>query len=402
MTRSERLPVLLLGGYRQAPAVARSLARAGYRVIVGVGPHGNPAARSRFAGELWHHTDVGDVDFIDGLRDFAASHDRLAVFPLGDSELLALSQPDSELPPELLPIMPASETVRTCLDKSAAQDFMTSVGVSPPETRTVRSLEELGAALAGVGVPAVIKPDTSLATIAGNKALICSTVEEARTAMPEWPAGASYLLVQEYVRGRRHNCHLVAESGSITARFEQVIVRTDRLDGTGLCVEARSGVPTEELWELCRRITEGAGYTGAACIQFLMGEEGQGIRCLEVNPRMCASCAFPVHCGVDMPLATLEAALRARGWVVDRAGSTSGYRRGETMNWLLGDITGVIEQRGAMSGRDRIRAVSRVFGSAARADVHVTWSWTDPVPTLVMFRGLLRRVGSAVLGRFRR
>lgn len=389
-------PVLLLGGYRQAPAVARSLGRAGYRVVVGVGPHGNPAARSRYAQERWTHRHVSDPAFVGDLLGFAEKHPRLAVFPLGDGELLALA--DADLPPTLVPVMPASATVRTCLDKSGAQELMASVGVTPPKTTLVRSLDSLGSAVATVGLPAVIKPDTSLATIAGNKALICRSVREAESSIREWPAGASYLLVQEYFRGQRHNCHLVSEGGAITARFEQVIVRTDRLDATGLCVEARSGPPTEALWELCGSITQGVEYTGAACIQFLINEEGQ-VRCLEINPRMCASCAFPVHCGVDMPLATLRAVLRSHGWVDEVAvPGPSEYRTGQTLNWLLGDIGGVIEERGALAGRERFRALGRVVASAARADVHVTWSWRDPMPTLVMLYALIRRLASG-LGR---
>ena len=119
---TRRVSVLLIGSFRQTLTVARSLHRAGYRVIVG---HSSPrhfVDVSRAADEVWRYPPL-DVErpepFQEGLtRLLRARPDIRVVFPIDQYQIEYVARHGLDLPPGVALAMANQEAVETCLSKS--------------------------------------------------------------------------------------------------------------------------------------------------------------------------------------------------------------------------------------------------------------------------------------------
>jgi hypothetical protein len=70
------------------------------------------------------------------------------------------------------------------------------------------------------------------------------------------------------------------------------------------------------------------------------------------------------------------------------------YPAGRRLAWSFGDLQGlVLAARQREVGAAQIgRWLYRVVRSAIRADIHTTWSWRDPRPTLAIATAALAKL----------
>lgn len=374
-----REAVLVIGDYQQTVVVVRSLSRSGRTVIMGEHAGRAFATLSRHTQEVWKHPDPSlTTAFAVALDELIARRDDIRwIFPVGESDLLALIACHDQHTHRVQSAMPAPSVVQACLDKPTSYALADELDIPQMQNGTARSFRQLQEYVAKIGTPIVVKCPDSTRLLNGRKALIIRSgdgFERSRTML----AAARYpLIVQAWFDGVRHNCQFAANDGQITAYFEQGVLRTDVSDGTGFGVEGISVPPSPDLQAYSAALVGRLRYSGVGCAQFLVNHETGKSTYLELNPRLDATCELAYRCGVDLPRLAIERT--ALGPVK--------YPVGQRFHWLLGDLRAMNAQ--IKQGQPARRAIATSLRAAAaahrRAHHKLTWDWTDPLPSLYLY-----------------
>ncbi|HVR28073.1 MAG TPA: hypothetical protein VMS86_00950 [Thermoanaerobaculia bacterium] len=394
--------VLVLGSYRQTVTVVRSLARAGYAVVVGRHGRRAPAELSRFTSEVWIHPDPENRRrFADAVVDLVASRPGIGyVFPVSEIEIQPLTT-RGDLGSRAIVVVPGRQALETCLDKRATYAIARELGVPLPETRIVTGRAELERAVESIGFPCVIKRPDSI-VVGGKKAVICGDRSDLETRRATIERERGPLVLQAWVSGHRHNCQFAAREGEILTFFQQKVLRTDEVDGTGLGVDGVSVAPSPELRSYCDALVARLRYTGVGCIQFLVDESTGATALLEWNPRLDATCDLPFRCGIDFPLLALRLAESGCAAAASSAVAVpDGYPAGRRIYWLAGDLNGLLRGLRARDfGVSELLPRLLTMGACAlRREYHLGWSWRDPMPTVFSFWRAARRELGRLAGR---
>jgi predicted ATP-grasp superfamily ATP-dependent carboligase len=399
--------VLLTGNFRQTIAVVRSLARAGHRVVIGRDQERAFTEFSRFTSAVWPCESADRDRFYARVGEFIQACDRKPIlFPVGEFSLERFAVAQERFDAVSTVVMPGREVVERCLDKTALNELALSLGVRLPPTAPFVSRADWEARAREFGYPCVIKRKSSFTLVEGKKALILENEQALARYLGSDDAAIEpeSLILQKYVRGRRHNCHFAAVDGEVIAYFEQKVLRTDAWDGTGYGVEGVSVEPTAEMQRWTEMLARKLGYTGVGCTQFLVDQDEDLGFFLELNPRLDATCALPGYSGYDFPLLAVECAQYRNGNGIRPVAPRSDYPAGVRVHWLLGDLLGwmhAVHHR-EITPREAIRwlrCTVRAFFSHRR---HLTWSWSDPLPTLVLYRQHAGEVFRNLFGGFAR
>ncbi len=390
--------VLLLGADRSQITAVRSLGKAGHPVIVGRDEHSSFAELSRYATEVWDHPPVATepVGFVEAVLDLLRSRSDIRyLYPIGDLEIIRIARIVDRLPETVTPVMADPGIVETCHDKLRQMQLAQDLGVPVAPFALVSGLDDLAGACERIGFPCVVKPRNPMAQLFQRKALILASNDELQRSLPAWPEDHEALLVQREVTGPRHNLYFAAKDGELLAVVEMKILRNQKPDGTSNAVAGVSLPPTPELHDHVRKLAGALGFTGVGCAQFLVGGSDGATTFLEINPRLGANFACVLHCGFDLPRIALDLASGGRPAAADLPQS---YPAGQRFVWTFGDLQGL---RDALTAREigplqAARWFAASLSAAMRADVHVTWSWRDPLPTLALFA---RPVMNRLMGR---
>jgi len=385
--------VLVIGNYRQTITVIRSLARAGYPVIVGHEDHRVFTQFSRFTTEVWRYPGIekSAKDFIAALVEFLTTRPDIAyVFPVGEGDIACLIQHLEAIPSTTGVVMADPGTFNICLDKFRIYEIVSQLGIPQAEYRKVTGYSDLMAEIGHVGHPCVVKPNNALIGIFGKKALILREVEDLKRMLPAWPEGNEFLVLQKFAPGFRHNCHIVADNGRLLSYFEQRVLRTDRPDGTGYGVDGVSFLPTGKLKEYCTALLARLSYSGAGCIQFLVDDRTGSVSFLEINPRLDATCALPYYCGYDFPRMAVQYTEYRRGAISAPPENFSVYPVNKHGIWLLGDMNGWLRALNDddLTFQQALNWLQQTVVTWLQGDCHMVWSWTDPLPACYLFIGL--------------
>lgn len=381
----------MVGNYLPSLSVVRSLVAAGHRVIVGDGGEYSPVRHSRHCHELWQHPPIrrGD-DFLAALNELLAGRPEIGiVLPLLSNYLECLARNHDRLPATPVVAMPQPEVVLACLDKDRMYALARDAGVPHHPVERAHTRAELATACERVGYPCVVRPtsDTDVHLPGDRKAVIWRDQPAMERDLQAWPESLASLLVQRYAPGLRHNVFFAARAGAIIDQVHTRILHTDRADGTGLAVDGITIAPDPRLARSSAALVERLGYTGVGFAQFLVPDEGEP-HFLELNPRHAGSTAIAAHCGLDLALAAVELATGTGAWQVE-----AGFRYpvGRRYVWTSRDLysLSMAVSRSEVGARRALAWLARSLGSAIRADVHLTWSLRDPLPSLAVYAHLL-------------
>jgi hypothetical protein len=138
--------------------------------------------------------------------------------------------------------------------------------------------------------------------------------------------------------------------------------------------------PTPELFHYTAMLVEDLQYSGAGTAQFLFQEHTREANFLEINPRLDATIALPYQCGFDIPLMMLQfASSTARPPCV-----LQNYPRKKRVHSFTEDI--LATKRRALHQNETLKSklawIVRVLESCWNSDYHMTFDWSDPMPTL--------------------
>jgi predicted ATP-grasp superfamily ATP-dependent carboligase len=270
-----------------------------------------------------------------------------------------------------------------CFDKRALYHLTPTLGIPTVPWCEYTDFEDWSRAAREMGFPVVVKRKDSSAQIKQKKAIVLRTPETFDRFLAELQSepDAGSLVLQKFASGERQNCHIAADRGRIVAFFQQKVLRTDELDGTGIGVEGVSVAISSDLRAYCERLVEALGYHGIGCIQFMVDEKSGAVAFLEVNPRMDSTAALPYRLGYDYPRIAVELAARNASAPMNKA-----YRTGKHYHWLYGDALSWLNCRkqGRQSSTKLLAWAFRMFWSTITSH-HLTWDARDPAPTLHLF-----------------
>jgi hypothetical protein len=178
--------------------------------------------------------------------------------------------------------------------------------------------------------------------------------------------------------------YFAASQGRLIGAVEVKVLRTDRVDGTGLAVWGTTVEPSQSLQRDCKRLVEALDYTGVGCAQFLLRQNGDERSFLELNPRLGANFAVVERAGLPLSKLALHLAI---GQTPELPDNPWRYTRGLRFAWTWGALAGCrFELREKLVGPwQAARLIGQALLDAVRAGVHITWSWQDPMPTLLEF-----------------
>ncbi|HEX5804645.1 MAG TPA: hypothetical protein VFY24_16645 [Azospira sp.] len=378
--------ILVLGDYRQTVVIVRSLARAGYEVTLATGNPLSSTALSSCVSEVWVCEQHGSEQFNRQLECYLRAHQPDFVFVVGESQLRSLVPEAARFAPLAVWVMPAPTTAGRCLDKSAMYALTRQLGIPTLDWSEFAAVDRWRQQAAGFGYPVVVKHRDSSAYVRGRKALILNTPESLDSFLAGCLREPKYdsLLLQKFAYGRRHNCHFGAAAGRLVAYFEQAVLRTDELDGTGIGIEGISVPPSPQLRAYCAQLLAALAYNGVGCIQFLVDEARGTAVFLELNPRLDSTVVLPYRLRYDLPRLAVELARDGAGHAPSLLNVP--YRAGVRYHWLYGDLLAWQQ-----AWRQRQRSPGQLLAWAARSllaafgSYHLTWDLRDPLPTLHMY-----------------
>jgi len=386
--------ILVLDCHVHTLTVIRSLSRAGYQVTLGVTAdelNRGFVHVSQLISSTWLHPDIVDdpAGFDTALLVFLERNPQLKlIFPVGENSVREIASIRAAIPPGVLIAMPENEAVEICLNKARAYRVAEKCQIPVPETRTVNSTQELCAAINELGFPSIVKASDSTSLLLGKKCVFVRTRSDLEALVDKWPDSQDDFVVQNEIKGLRYNCDVVAENGLIQLYFESEILRTDQADYAGNSVFDRSVRPSTLHKDYCERFVADLNYTGLALIQFLRDEHTGESNFLEANPRAGSTIALAVHCGIDLPAASL------RAHIGNSSDSDKRYPINRAQNWLHGDLLGLRKARinREVGLRQSFVWLSKAVADFIRADCHASFVWRDPKPTMKLYWSLFARL----------
>lgn len=384
--------VLIAGNYRPALTAARRLKAMGYRVLLGMEPGSTGAEHSRFVDEIWRMPapERGAQAFREALRVRLRLDSSIAVIlPMTETYLNFVDAARDLVPPDILVAAPQRRVIEICHDKFAWLRFCCDIGIPTPPFDTASRIDSLRAVVEAIGPPVVIRPVVAGQRIGKRKAVPVYDDPGFEAAFAAWPEGVGDLLVQKRFEGVRYNVYFGALDGVIVRELHSRSLRTDRWDGSGQTIEGVVVDPVPVHSEMLARAVAAMGYTGVGCAQFLLDPATSRSCFLEINPRFGASYAFVEHAGFDLTGLALELAKPAPA-----PKPLAAPPRPVHCVWTYGDLSGLTF---SLSNNDitpaqALRWARAALVAAVTADVHVTWSWSDPRPTLAAYASQLLKI----------
>jgi len=267
-------------------------------------------------------------------------------------------------------------------DKQRTLQVATSLGIPSPRTVPVDRPEDIFAALAEVGYPAVIKPIHSwvhrgMSSARAVSEVVINQSEAVDYLMRLQDMGGS-AIVQQWVGGSREAVTVFFANGRVWGEFAQIAHRMTPVLG-GISVVRESIPMPPELRSAAVRLVEALDLEGCCEVEFRRDDSGQPFL-MEINARLSGSVEVAVRSGVDFPRLLWS-------WAAgERLFGANDYRAGVKMRFLHGDITWLWENLKRREQPDSVpptRAIATFTAAFLRRQAYDYVDRRDIRPALV-------------------
>jgi predicted ATP-grasp superfamily ATP-dependent carboligase len=379
---------------RQALVTVRSLGRRGLRVAALGNPARMQACSSRWCqrGFLAPSYEQGFQPYLSYLERVLDDNEVGVLIPASDDLVALICQHREPLERRVRIALAREPALGIALNKEQTLEIASQLRFGVPRGVHIQAVNEVPSALREVGLPAVIKPVESwvwrVPAQQGARLVsqLVTTADEARSAVEALTSFGGSVLVQQFLAGRREAVNFLYAHGQVYARFAQWARRTlPPLGGTSVFRQSIAIPPdTGEQSERLVREIELEGYSE---VEYRRDAAGKPYL-MEINPRLSASIEVAVRSGVDFPYLLYQ---WARGEPITRV---EGYREGQWMRYLAGDIMTTIQalqQRGRPGVTPPAQAI-REFCTAFFVPTGYDYvDWKDPLPALTAATEFTRR-----------
>lgn len=297
---------LLLGAvdYRASLAVTRSLGRAGIEAHFAWHRPENLALASRYAGPCHDIPSYREESGrIDPLLELLERERFDLVIPINDTSTAALQKSRSRLEGAARLYTIPDECFDIFMDKVRTAELARKTGVKVPEERVLRSMPDVDELISELGLPIVLKPDSSYNPANPNARRLVTKAfsrEELVRVLPGFLADGA-VAAQKNFLGVGVGVELLLKDGRPLLEFQHERVN-EPLHGGGSSYR-KSVAVDPELREAALALLGPLGYTGVAMVEFKVNHQTGEWVLIEVNPRFWGSLPLAIGCGVDFPLA---------------------------------------------------------------------------------------------------
>lgn len=341
-TDSHNYDILIMdAAHKQSLASARSLGRAGLRVVMGESvaqfdpTNPLPAFRSRYCCRSLVLPDLvtDGPGFVAAVLEFVRAYSLRMVLPTGDSTI-SLLRPYRQRLAELgcvLALAPEA-ALEIANDKDRTLAVAEKLGIPRPRSIRIEATSDLSVPAAEFGFPFVLKPTMSWTDRAQERIVPVDVIDkdEACEIAERMMATGSGVLAQEWVPGRREGVTLFIMGDKVLASCGHVAHRTSPPLG-GASVVRESIQPPEDTLTAAVQLVTAVGMQGVCEVEFRRDASGQPLL-MEINARLAGTIENAVQAGVDFPLMIWRWAI---GLDVD---PVTEYRTGVRTRWLHGDL----------------------------------------------------------------
>jgi predicted ATP-grasp superfamily ATP-dependent carboligase len=373
------------GTARAVVAACRGLGRAGYRPSVTAAHHPAAAQWSRYCKRRFSTPDPRQhpEHFIDRLEQILRDEPHELLLASSDAALLAVSEHRVRIEPHAATGLPPHDAVKRALDKDAVGHGAEAVGLAPPKSVRCDSVDEVPAAVAETGLPAVIKPGRSFEPVAARYSRLVIVRELDEAILAEAAAAVQTpLIVQQFVDGP------IVSVGGVVARGRLRALAVSRYFRTwppaaGNAAASETIEPPSRLGERVESLVQMLGWEGIFEVELV--EIGDRLAVLDFNPRPYGSMTLAIRAGANLPAIWADSVLGRDGpYVEARAGMRYRWEDAELFHlaWQL--------------RHGHVRSAVAVL-RPRRHVVHAHLELTDPGP----FVARMFRLGRVAAGRVR-
>jgi predicted ATP-grasp superfamily ATP-dependent carboligase len=373
--------LLTEGEHRGAVAACRSLARAGYEVVVVAGRRPAPAHWSRachVALPIAHPGDRPD-DFLAELESLVAKGGFDGLIVGGERSLLPISEQRERFERYVELGLPEHAAVLRSLDKFVLLDAASAAGLDAPQTRVCTSLSEARDAVAALGFPIVVKAQRSVLPSSHELRQLPVWVASRGADLDEILAAVQLpALVQRFEARASHlsTAGLMTTEGMVGFVVVRFLRTWPPLAGAACFAET---VPTPpDLPQRVETLLDALGWRGIFELELLDLGEGR-LAAIDLNPRLFGWLALAVAAGADLP----------RLWMEGLAGRKPKHVEplaGVRYRWEEADFAHLLWQL----KRARLREAAEVAVPRARV-AHAHFRARDPGPLFARALDLARR-----------
>ena len=371
---------------RAALAAARSLARAGYRVVT-IGVQRGVAAASRAVAA--HHAVPAaawqsPASMQQAVREAVGKEGARVVLPVTDRASRTLL--GSDLAGALV-AGPSRAAYLAASDKAALMEQAPRLGIRVPAQHLLHSTAALDALSAHEGAW-VIKPARSVVEANGQSLSLsvrfAADWQHVIEQVAKYPAAAYPLMIQERVFGQGLGVFLLRRAGQSQLVFGHRRLR-EKPPAGGVSTYREAVAPPSDLVQRCEALLDALGYQGPAMIEFKEDARTGEPVLMEINARLWGSVQLAIDAGVDFPAALVAQTL---GQAIPEAPVV---RLGTRTWWELGELDHALaiwrksaEQLSAPPDLALgARAALRALADRRWADRPEVFRWSDPMPFVV-------------------
>jgi predicted ATP-grasp superfamily ATP-dependent carboligase len=330
-----QLILVLDAGQRSALAVTRSLGRLPQlSIFTAEAATQALAGCSTFSRQFFTSPSAiaAPEAYINWLQELSNNHNFALVVPVTEvtSQLLLMNM--ARLPKVRLAFT-SYENVLQLADKGNLMALAQSLEIPIPATQLLTSSAEL--ASAQLLYPLVIKPClskifTPSGWISTSVKIIHSAADLAKVLQTESYLHDYPFMIQEFIPGNGAGIFCLYRHGQPTAFFAHRRLREKPPQG-GVSVLSESAEAEPALKLYAEKLLAAANWHGVAMVEFRVAPNGTPYL-MEVNTRFWGSLQLAIDSGVDFPALMVSNELNLG------IPNPIGYRIGQRLRWLLGDL----------------------------------------------------------------
>ncbi len=302
------MDALILGASPNSLSAARSLGRAGLRVVIAETAADEALERSRYVQRFEQLAAGDDAALTQRLVDLARSHQQPFLLATGDRFALLVARHQELLQQSYCFVCPSHAALEAIVDKGKLYETARRNGIAHPRFHVVREHSDIAMAVAMVPTPCYVKPALAhrwrQAQQKFTKLDRADTEVDLRRILAHFLEQGFVALPQEIIPGSDSEVFSVStyidHAGRCIGWRTKRKLRQWPLNAGDGCLQEICHRP--EVAELGLRLLEVTGHRGPATVEFRRDERTGQFVLMEINARTILGQEMITRSGLDVPL----------------------------------------------------------------------------------------------------